>query len=73
MCHRIESVALEPNVSVEILRGPDGSEFSHRLRLNLPGARPAERRATPGGVAADKEELCLCGGHRVARRLTASR
>jgi hypothetical protein len=31
MCHRVESVAPEPTVSVEILRGPDGSEFSHKL------------------------------------------
>jgi hypothetical protein len=35
MCHRVEIVAPEPNVSVEILRGPDGSEFSHWLRVKL--------------------------------------
>jgi hypothetical protein len=38
MCHRVEIVAPEPNVSVEILRGPDGTEVSHKLRLLLAGA-----------------------------------
>jgi hypothetical protein len=39
----------------------------------LAGARQAERPATAAAVATDKEDLSLCGGHRVARRSTASR
>ena len=43
MCPRGEIVVPERNLSAEILRGPDGAEFSHRLELEPPGARTAER------------------------------
>lgn len=61
MSHRAEIVAPERNVSAEIPRGSDDSEFSHRLEMELAGARGASALATAGADAVAKEEWSLCG------------
>jgi hypothetical protein len=35
--------------------------------MELAGAHGASAHAKPGGVVPEKEQVCLCGGERVAR------
>ena len=55
-------------------RRPSASVERHLTQeLELSGARKAEPRATTGAIAAEKEELSLCGGRGVARSSIPSR